>query len=114
MERRGTIENQSMIIFLNEEGNVAELILLIRLSIPPKRPNPESRSSEGQTGRDQARDVHTPHTRSSPTPLLLSLHLDTIRLTEGRLHHQVTALCSLFAYKPVTINDHWSDVSRAL
>lgn len=43
MHRRGeTIENQSIIIFLNEEGNVARLILLIRLSISPKRPNPRA------------------------------------------------------------------------
>lgn len=41
-ERRETIENQSIIIFLNEEGNVAPLILLIRLSISPKRPNPRA------------------------------------------------------------------------
>lgn len=40
--RRGAEENQSIIIFLNEEGNVAALILLIRLSISPKRPNPRA------------------------------------------------------------------------
>lgn len=98
------MENQSIIIFLNEEGNVAPLILLIRLSISPKRPNPRAIYNRL---RDQPRDKHlAPH-------FSLPLHLDIIRLTEGRLHHQVTALSYLFAYKPVTINDHWSNVSPA-
>lgn len=39
-QKEGTIENQSIMIFLNEEGNVAALILLIRLSISPQRPTP--------------------------------------------------------------------------
>ena len=41
-QKRRTTENQSIIIFLNEEGNAAVLILLIRLSISPKRPNPRA------------------------------------------------------------------------
>lgn len=39
-QKEETIENQSIMIFLNEEGNVAALILLIRLSISPQRPTP--------------------------------------------------------------------------
>ena len=37
-----TMGNQSTMIIVNEEGNVARLILLIRLSIPPQRPNPRA------------------------------------------------------------------------
>lgn len=101
--------NQSMIIFLNEEGNVAALILLIRLVNFTQEAKPKKSDLE-QTGDQPA------GTSSSPlllTPSSPPLHLDIIRLTEGRLHHQVTALSYLFAYKPVTINDHWSNVSRA-
>lgn len=100
------MENQSAIIFLNEEGNVAPPILLIRLSIARERPSPGAAWSR-ERERERAAQGAAP--RSS---LLSSPRLDITRLTEGRLHHQVTARSYLFAYKPVTINDHWSDVSR--
>lgn len=105
-EQKGeTIENQSIMIFLNEEGNVAALILLIRLSISPQRPNPRAilnrlRSTQG-------------HALHSSLLLFLSTWI-YIRLTAGRLHHQLTAFSYLFAYKPVTINDHSSSVTRTL
>lgn len=56
-QRRQTIENQSIIIFLNEEGNGAPLILLIRLSISPQEAKPKSdlkqtqRSNQGRAPR---------------------------------------------------------------
>ena len=87
---RETIENQSIIILLNEEGTAAPFILLIRLSIPPERPNP---------GRSEQTQI-SPGTRSlltSPPPAQLG---SIPSPTEGRLHHSLTVSSYLFAYKP--------------
>lgn len=90
---------------LNEGGNVAELILLIRLSIPPQRPNPRAI----QARSDQAKD-------KSFTPHFLSFFLSTWIYLSALKPPSLSTDRSLylFAYKPVTINDYSNSVIHTL
>lgn len=103
--KRQQNKNQSIMMHLNEGGNVAQLILLIRLSISPQRPNPRAI----QAGSDQAEDKSfAPHFSSLflSTWIYLSAQKPPSLSTDRSLY--------LFAYKPVTINDYSNSVIRTL
>lgn len=103
--KRQQNKNQSIMMHLNEGGNVAQLILLIRLSISPQRPNPRAI----QAGSDQAEDESfAPHFSSLflSTWIYLSAQKPPSLSTDRSLY--------LFAYKPVTINDYSNGVIRTL